>query len=110
MNISKQSWHYKLLIKSRIVPKTTLFHYTYQVLIEVLIELLVYLFIILIVLFLFPFILGTIIGCVISFIFDFLTNSSILNFIIIYLIGLSSIGIFMLIYFNDKIKLTFEDD
>lgn len=106
MNISKQSWHYKLLIKSGIVPKTTLFHYTYQVLIE----LLAYLFIILIVLFLFPFILGTIIGCVISFMFDFLTNSSILNFIIIYLIGLSSIGIFMLIYFNDKIKLTFEDD
>ena len=84
MNISKQSWHYKLLITSRIVPKTTLFHYTYQVLIE----LLMYLFMILIVLFLFPFILGTIIGCV---------------------IGLSSIGIFMLIYFNDKIKLTFED-
>lgn len=106
MNISKQSWHYKLLIKSRIVPKTTLFHYMYQVLIE----LLVYLFIILIVLFLFPLILGTIIGCIISFIFDFLTNSSILNFIIIYLIGLSSIGIFMLIYFNDKIKLIFIDD
>ena len=106
MNISKQSWHYKILIQTGTVPKSNLFSYICQVLTG----LLIYLFIILIVFGFFPFILGMVIGCIISFNFDFLTTISILNFIIIYLIGLSSIGIFMLIYFNDKIKLTFEDD
>lgn len=102
VEISKQSWHYKLITDAGMTPSKTLCSYVGQIL-----SLLVIYFIILfVVIFFFPVILGMCIAAPLSTVFEFFNGTSVLNFFIIYLIGLATSILIVIIYFNfDKLKI-----